>query len=157
MAVTSHMHHQWLNMAHTRIKKVSCHRFICSYTHSTCNFFLGRWEGSATDNQIWEAALDCGLEIPDDYYYLADARYPDDDPWLLTPYHGVWYHFTEWSWANQKRVILIPKYVFIDYVLQAMQQEGTIQPPTCIGLQHYWMNLWSAKMQILNFATGTRI
>ena len=46
--------------------------------------------------------MDCGLEIPDGYYYLADAGYPDDDPRLLTPYRGVRYHLAEWSRANQK-------------------------------------------------------
>ena len=75
--------------------------FICSFNLQFLFGYTG-WEGSATDNQIWEAVLDCGLEIPDGYYYLADAGYPDDDPQLLTPYHGVRYHLTEWSQANQK-------------------------------------------------------
>ena len=53
--------------------------FICTFDLQFPFGYTG-WEGSATDNQIWEAVLDCGLEIPDDYYYLVDARYPDDDP-----------------------------------------------------------------------------
>ena len=78
--------------------------FICSFDLWFLFGYTG-WEGSATDKQIWEAVLDCGLEIPDGYYYLADAGYPDDDPRLLTPYCGVCYHLTEWSRANQKWVI----------------------------------------------------
>lgn len=42
-------------------------------------------EGSATDAQVLEAALDSGFDIPDGYYYLADAGYPVSDK-LLTPY-----------------------------------------------------------------------
>ena len=30
------------------------------------------------DNQVWEAALECGLNIPDGCYFPADAGYPED-------------------------------------------------------------------------------
>ena len=81
-------------MVHMGIEKVPCHRIDSSYAHLTCNFSSGILGGKG---QVWEAALDCGLEIPDGYYYLADARYPGDNPQLLIPYCGVWYHLAEWS------------------------------------------------------------
>ena len=78
--------------------------FICSFDLQFLFGYTG-WEGSVTDGQVWEAALDCRLEIPDGYYYLADAGYSGDDPWLLIPYHGVWYHLAEWSQASQRWAI----------------------------------------------------
>lgn len=60
-------------------------------------------EGSATDAQVLEAALDSGFDIPDGYYYLADAGYPVSDK-LLTPYWGVCYHLAEWRRADQQYV-----------------------------------------------------
>ena len=75
---------------------------MCSFN---LTFFFGytEWEGSATDNQVWEAALDCGFDIPDGCYYLADVGYPED-LWLLLLYCGVRYHLAEWSQASQKYV-----------------------------------------------------
>ena len=64
---------------------------ICSFNLQFLFRYTG-WEGSATDGQVWEAALDCRLEMPDGYYYLADARYPGDDPQLLILYCGIQYH-----------------------------------------------------------------
>ena len=61
------------------------------------------WEGSTTDSQVWEAALDCGFNIPDGRYYLADAGYPEE-PQLLLPYWGVRYHLAEWNQAGQKYI-----------------------------------------------------
>ena len=60
------------------------------------------WEGSATDAQVLEGRLQARLEIPNSYYYLADAGYLPSNQHLLTPYHGVRYHLTKWSGANQK-------------------------------------------------------
>ena len=55
------------------------------------------------DNQVWEAALDCGFNIPAGHYYLANTGYPED-PWLLIPYCGVKYHLAGWNKASQKYV-----------------------------------------------------
>ena len=55
------------------------------------------------DNQVWEAVLDCGFDIPDGHYYLANVGYLED-PWLLLLYHGVRYHLAEWNWASQKYI-----------------------------------------------------
>lgn len=76
--------------------------FACTFD---LNFVFGYtgWEGSATDSQVWEAALDCGFDIPNGYYYLADSGYPGD-PRLLLPYRGVRYHLAEWSRASEKYV-----------------------------------------------------
>ena len=54
------------------------------------------------DAQVLEAGFKVGFEIPDGYYYLADAGYPPSHDKLLTPYHGVRYHLAEWSRADQK-------------------------------------------------------
>ena len=75
---------------------------MCSFNLTFIFGYTG-WEGSATDSQVWEAVLDCGFDIPDGCYYLADAGYPED-PWLLLPYHGVRYHLAEWNQASQKYV-----------------------------------------------------
>ena len=76
--------------------------FACSFDLTFVFGYTG-WEGSAMDSQVWEAALDCGFDIPDGHYYLADARYPED-PRLLLPYRGVRYHLAEWNRASQKYV-----------------------------------------------------
>ena len=55
------------------------------------------WEGSATNAHVLESALDNGFDIPDGYYYLADAGYA-----ALTPYRGVQYHLAEWRCADQQ-------------------------------------------------------
>ena len=72
--------------------------FACSFDLTFIFGYTG-WEGSAMDSQVWEAALDCGFDIPDGHYYLADAGYPED-PQLLLPYHGVRYHLAEWNRAS---------------------------------------------------------
>ena len=104
MAVTFHVHHQQSNVAHTRIEKVLCLRTACLYAHSTCNFFLGILGGKG-----WQLIIRFGR-----LRWIADWRYlmaiitwlmPGIlmmTPRLLTPYHGVHYHLTEWSQANQK-------------------------------------------------------
>ena len=74
--------------------------FMCSFDLTFVFGYTG-WEGSTMDNQVWEAALDCGFYIPDGCYYLADVGYPED-PQLLLPYCGVRYRLAEWNWASQK-------------------------------------------------------
>ena len=78
--------------------------FICSFNLWFLFGYTG-WEGSVANGQVWEATLDCRLEIPDGHYYLADARYPGNDPQLLIPYRGIPYHLAEWSWASQRWAI----------------------------------------------------
>ena len=51
--------------------------FACSFDLKFVFGYTG-WEGSAMDNQVWEAALECRLNILDGYYFLADAGYPGD-------------------------------------------------------------------------------
>ena len=74
--------------------------FACSFNLKFVFGYTG-WEGSATDNQVWEVALECGLNIPGSRYFLADAGYADN-PWLLLPYCGIQYHLAKWNWASQK-------------------------------------------------------
>ena len=76
--------------------------FVCPFNLTFIFGYTG-WEGSAIDSQMWEAALDCGFDIPDGHYYLADVGYPED-PWLLLLYCGVRYHLAEWNWASQKYI-----------------------------------------------------
>ena len=85
------------------------------------------------DNQVWEAAPACGLNIPDGYYFLVDAGYPED-PWLLLPYCGIWYHLTEWNQASQKYVTVQTSGTWYWPFLQDTQQ-GRI------------LNLWHASAQ----------
>ena len=51
--------------------------FACSFNLKFVFRYTG-WGGSATDNQVWEAALECGLNIPGGHYFLADAEYADN-------------------------------------------------------------------------------
>lgn len=74
--------------------------FACSFDLKFVFGYSG-WEGSATDSQVWDAALASGFDVPDGYYYLADAGYPGNAR-LLLPYRGVRYHLAEWSRASQK-------------------------------------------------------
>lgn len=77
--------------------------FACSFNFLFVFAYTG-WEGSATDAQVLESALDKGFHIPDGYYYLADAGYAVSDK-LLTPYRGgVRYHLAEWRRADQQYV-----------------------------------------------------
>ena len=75
--------------------------FACNFNFDFIFCYTG-WEGSAMDAQVLEAGLKAGFEIPDGYYYLADAGYPPSHDKLLTPYRGVRYHLAEWSRADQK-------------------------------------------------------
>ena len=74
--------------------------FACSFDLKFVFGYTG-WEGSATDNQVWEVALECRLNILGSHYFLADAGYADD-PRLLLPYRGIRYHLAEWNQASQK-------------------------------------------------------
>ena len=69
--------------------------FACSFDFDFVYALTG-WEGSTTDARVYEAACSADLIIPDGKYYLVDAGYPSCDQ-LLTPYHGVRYHLTEWG------------------------------------------------------------
>ena len=76
--------------------------FACSYDFQFVFAYTG-WEGSAIDAQVLESALENGFDIPDGYYYLADAGYSVSEK-LLTPYRGVRYHLAEWRRADQRYV-----------------------------------------------------
>ncbi|GJF00606.1 DDE superfamily endonuclease [Phanerochaete sordida] len=64
-------------------------------------YVLSGWEGSASDNLIFESALTTSLKIPDKYFFLADAGFPSCKT-LLVPYRGVRYHLREWGVAGQR-------------------------------------------------------
>ena len=74
--------------------------FVCTFDFLFVFAYTG-WEGSANDAHVLESMLDNGFDIPDGYYYLADAGYAVSDK-LLTPYHGVQYHLAEWWCADQQ-------------------------------------------------------
>ena len=74
--------------------------FACSFNLKFVFGYTG-WEGSAMDNQVWEVALECRLNILGSHYFLADAGYADY-PQLLLPYCGIQYHLAEWNQASQK-------------------------------------------------------
>ncbi|KAA0055632.1 retrotransposon protein [Cucumis melo var. makuwa] len=60
-------------------------------------YVLAGWEGSAADSRILRDAIsrENGLEVPNGYYYLCDAGYPNAEG-FLTPYRGQRYHLQEW-------------------------------------------------------------
>ena len=74
--------------------------FVCTFDFLFVFAYTG-WEGSTTDAHVLESMLDNSFDIPDGYYYLADAGYAVSDK-LLTLYHGVRYHLAEWQCADQQ-------------------------------------------------------
>ena len=75
--------------------------FACDFDLQFVFCYTG-WEGSAMDAQVFKGGLQVRLQIPNGYYYLADAGYLPSNHDLLTPYCGVRYHLARWSRANQK-------------------------------------------------------
>ncbi|XP_026419492.1 uncharacterized protein LOC113315431 [Papaver somniferum] len=56
------------------------------------------WEGSAADSRVPREAIykKNGLEVPQGYYYLVDAGYPNSGGFLV-PFRGQRYHLKEWG------------------------------------------------------------
>ena len=58
-------------------------------------YVLCGWEGSAHDGRVFhDATFNKGFHIPEGFYYLGDAGYPNTRR-LLTPFRGVRYHLQE--------------------------------------------------------------
>src|ERR1700683_3716367 len=77
--------------------------FACSFDLKFVFAYTG-WEGSATDAQVYEAALLDGLNIPEGKYYLANAGFPSCEE-LLIPYRSIRYHLAEWGRAGVRYVV----------------------------------------------------
>ena len=69
-------------------------------------YVLTGWEGSATDAQLWNDAINDDLVVPEGKYYLSDAGFGACDQ-LLLPYQGVHYHLAEWGHANVQYVTFL--------------------------------------------------
>ncbi|XP_062088344.1 protein ALP1-like [Humulus lupulus] len=61
-------------------------------------YVLPGWEGSAADSRVLRDAISRtnGLKVPQGYYYLCDAGYPNGEG-FLTPYRGQRYHLNDWD------------------------------------------------------------
>ena len=96
--------------------------------HSDLQFVFAYtgWEGSATDGQVYESALQDGLNIPQGKYYLADAGFPSCEE-LLIPYCKVRYHLAEWGRANVRYVSIYDRHPYNynnnDYYRPANKEE----------------------------------
>jgi hypothetical protein len=79
--------------------------FLSQNVMAACNFdmyftyVLAGWEGSASDNTVFDDALSRGFYVPPGQYYLGDAGYGLRRT-LLVPYRGVRYHLREQARAN---------------------------------------------------------
>ena len=72
---------------------------VCCDFDLKFTYILSGWEGSAADATVYHDAHVHKLTIPPGKYYLADAGFPSC-PELLVPFHGQWYHLTEWGRAQ---------------------------------------------------------
>jgi hypothetical protein len=68
---------------------------VCDFSMKF-TYVLSGWEGSAADSTVYNDALQKGLSLPPDKYFLADAGFPLCDT-LLTPYRATRYHLREWG------------------------------------------------------------
>ena len=59
------------------------------------------WEGSAHDGKVLGDALNKGLIILPNKFYLGDAGYALTK-YCLTSYRGVRYHLKEWARGNER-------------------------------------------------------
>ncbi|KAK3219194.1 hypothetical protein Dsin_013164 [Dipteronia sinensis] len=61
-------------------------------------YVLSGWEGSAADSRVLRDAISRtnGFKVPQGYYYLCDAGYPNGEG-FLTPYRGQRYHLNDWT------------------------------------------------------------
>lgn len=67
-------------------------------------YVLPGWEGSAQDSRVLrdDVSRRHGLKVPNGYYYLVDAGYPNAKG-FLAPYRGQRYHLNEWRDGHQPR------------------------------------------------------
>ncbi|XP_026443888.1 protein ALP1-like [Papaver somniferum] len=70
---------------------------VCSHNLEVIYVYPG-WEGSAADSRVLREAIykKNGLEVPQGYYYLVDAGYPNSGG-FLAPFRGQRYHLKEWG------------------------------------------------------------
>ena len=68
---------------------------ICNFNMLFTYILMG-WEGFATYSWVWADALSRGFEVPNGFYYLADAGFPHCKE-LFIPFCGVQYHLQEWG------------------------------------------------------------
>ncbi|XP_026443198.1 protein ALP1-like [Papaver somniferum] len=70
---------------------------VCSHNLEVIYVYPG-WEGSAADSRVLREAIykKNGLEVPQGYYYLVDADYPNSGG-FLAPFRGQRYHLKEWG------------------------------------------------------------
>ncbi|RZC78988.1 hypothetical protein C5167_003214 [Papaver somniferum] len=70
---------------------------VCSHNLEVIYVYPG-WEGSAADSCVLIEAIykKNGLEVPQGYYYLVDAGYPNSGG-FLAPFRGQRYHLKEWG------------------------------------------------------------
>jgi hypothetical protein len=66
-------------------------------------YVLSGWEGSASDNRVYDDAWARGFRAPKGRYYLGDAVYANSDA-LMVPYRGVRYHLKDWEKARERYV-----------------------------------------------------
>ena len=78
---------------------ISQNCLACVLFNLQFTYMLSRWEGSASDAQVYHDARITNLYIPPSKYYLADAGFLACDE-LLVPYHGMHYHLAEWGWTS---------------------------------------------------------
>jgi hypothetical protein len=78
---------------------------------AVCNFnmeftyIMPRWEGSAHDGRIWDAARTRTLKIPDGKWLLGDAGFPLSDSCLI-PYRATKYHLKDWNVPGGEKWVL---------------------------------------------------
>ncbi|XP_049932343.1 uncharacterized protein LOC116249308 isoform X2 [Nymphaea colorata] len=72
----------------------------CSFD-SRFMYVLAGWEGSATDADVLQAALQDGFHVPAGKYYLVDAEYKNTTS-FLAPYPGVKYHPKDFEGENEE-------------------------------------------------------
>ena len=72
---------------------------FCSSFDFLFTYSLTGWEGSAADARIYGDAIRTDLNVPDGWYFLADAGFPHCKE-LLVPYQGIRYHLHERGKAN---------------------------------------------------------
>ncbi|XWS46366.1 hypothetical protein CRYUN_Cryun14cG0059100 [Craigia yunnanensis] len=65
-------------------------------------YILLGWEGSAADGRVLRVAISMrnGLNIPEDNYYLCDARYTNGEGFLAL-HRGHRYHLNDWHKHHQ--------------------------------------------------------
>ena len=111
----SHIHvsppHSMLDSCRNRKGFLSQNCLFCCSFDFLFTYSLTGWEGSAADARIFGDAIQTDLNVPDGWYFLADAGFPHCKE-LLVPYRSVRYHLQEWGKANLRYCDFL-KFIFI--------------------------------------------